>query len=64
MRGNKEINLKSLKITLQDVATACSEFDRCRIQTQDCIRYTNKDYERKDYNDLNGIFNLPSVLDK
>ncbi|XP_071558418.1 rotatin [Temnothorax nylanderi] len=47
----------------QDIATVCSEFGRSRIQTQDRIRYTNKDYEREDYNDLNGIFNLPSILD-
>lgn len=47
---------------LQDGVTACSQFDKCRIQTQNRIRYMNKDYERED--DLNDIFNLPSILNK
>lgn len=51
-------------ITLQDFATVCSEFDRRRIQTQDHIRYKNKDYEREDYDDLHSILNLPSILDR
>jgi len=55
--GNKEIII----ITLQDIAT---EFDRYRIQTQNHIRYKNKDYEREDYDDLNDNLNLPSILNK
>lgn len=51
-------------MTLQDFATVCSEFDRCRIQTHDHIRYKNKDYEREDYEDLHGILNLPSILNR
>lgn len=47
----------------RDITTACSEFDRHRIQTQDHIRYRNKDYEREDCDDLNEILNLPSILD-
>ncbi|XP_012536869.1 rotatin isoform X2 [Monomorium pharaonis] len=41
-------------------ATVCSDFDR--IQTQDYVKYKNKDYEREDYDDLNGILN-PTMLD-
>jgi len=58
--GNKEIII----IILQDIATVCSEFDRYRIQTRNHIRYKNKDYEREDYDDLNDILNLPSILNK
>ncbi|XP_011873858.1 PREDICTED: rotatin isoform X2 [Vollenhovia emeryi] len=44
-------------------ATVWSESDKCRIQTQDRVRYTNNNCEREDYNDENDIFNLPSILD-
>ncbi|XP_018306110.1 rotatin [Mycetomoellerius zeteki] len=47
----------------RDVATEFSEFDRHRIRTQNYIRYKNKDYEREDYENLNDILNLPSILD-